>query len=202
MKEPLRQRKKNQTRAAIIERAARIFRRKGFEATTLEEIAEAVDVHKQTVLRYFSSKEEIAFAHRIALFETFSEQLGAREGSVLAHWRRYIEQTSVGAGQSGSKVDELKAWFQFLDSDLRLFAYQLRLNERYQATLADALSREAGVDPSTDVFAQSLAALLVSGNANVARMIVRNGDVESLQARLLEVVDLAARLKRDNPQPA
>ena len=41
MKEPLRQRKKTRTRHAILENAARIFAEKGFEATTLGEIAEA-----------------------------------------------------------------------------------------------------------------------------------------------------------------
>jgi AcrR family transcriptional regulator len=193
MKEPLRQRKKTRTRRAIVDTAARLFKKKGFDSTTLEEIAEAADIHKQTVLRYFNSKEEIAFARRIKLFENFEEALATREGTVLAYWRRYITDTSAAAMKSG----ELTEWFEFIDSDTRLFAFQLRLNERYQEALAAAISAEDGVDPQTDVFARSVAALLVSGNTNVARMTIRNGDSEHLSANTLRVIDFAEELERD-----
>lgn len=198
MKEPLRQRKKTRTRRAIVEASTALFQRKGFDSTTLEEIADAADVHKQTVLRYFKSKEEIAFALRDHIFENFAENLPARTGSVISYWRAYIEQTSTATARSG----ELKAWFEFIDSDTRLFAYQLRLNERYQAVLAEAFSEEAGVDPQTDIFARCLAALLVSGNSNVARMTVRDGDMNKLQRNLLAVVDLGAQLKREDAPKA
>lgn len=202
MKEPLRQRKKNQTRAAIIDKATRIFRRKGFEASTLDEIAEAANVHKQTVLRYFTSKEEIAFARRIATFQQFEAELDAHEGPVLAYWRDYISRATDATSEVGAqKSDELRVWYDFIDSDHRLFAYQLRLNERYQTVLARALSREAGVEPDNDTFAVSVAALLVCGNYNAARMGVRNGDA-ALKARLLDVVDLASQLRRDTPAAA
>lgn len=194
MKEPLRQRKKTRTRRAIVEASTALFQRKGFEATTLEEIADAADVHKQTVLRYFKSKEEIAFALRDHIFENFAQNMPSRTGSVISYWRAYIEQTSTATARTG----ELKAWFDFIDSDTRLFAYQLRLNERYQAVLAEAFSEEAGVDSQTDIFSRCLAALLVSGNSNVARMTVRDGDMANLKRNLLAVVDLAARLKRED----
>ena len=193
MKPPLRQRKKDQTRAAIVENATRIFRQKGFEATTLDEIAEAADIHKQTVLRYFSTKEEIAFARRIAIFKQFEEELAAHAGSAISFWRNYITNTASvpGVGQT------LKHWYDFIDTDHRLLGYQLRLNERFQSAMAQAISREAGLDPEHDVFAVALAALLVSGNVNVARMVVRNGDIAHLKAELLKVVDLAEQLTRD-----
>jgi AcrR family transcriptional regulator len=86
-----------------------LFDRKGFDATTLDEIAEAADIHKQTVLRYFPAKEDIAFAGRVRLFESFEETLARREGSVLAFWRGYIAQTSEGPG----KAAELARWYDF-----------------------------------------------------------------------------------------
>ena len=198
MKESLRQRKKTRTRRAIFEEASRIFREKGFEATTLEEIAEAADIHKQTVLRYYRSKEEIAFGLRIRIFERFVERLGEREGSVLDYWRAYITETSSATAQS----NELAEWYAFLDSDVRLFAFQLRLNEKYQEVLSEAFSHEAGLDPDHDWFARSLAALLVAGNANVARITIRNGESGDLTKNLLAVVDLASRLERPHRTPA
>jgi AcrR family transcriptional regulator len=198
MRPPLRQRKKDQTRAAIVANAARIFRKKGFEATTLLEIAEATNIHKQTVLRYFGSKEEIAFARRIAIFEQFEADLATYEGSALSFWRAYVEETASAPDVGRT----LKHWYDFIDTDDRLLAFQLRLDERFRTAMMRAISREAGLDPDQDVFAAALAALLVSGNVNVARMVVRNGDLEDLKPQLLQVVDIAAQLQRPDAPAA
>ena len=52
----LRERKKLKTRAAIQREAMRLFTQKGFQATTIEEIAEAVEISPSTFFNYFPSK--------------------------------------------------------------------------------------------------------------------------------------------------
>ncbi|UNO43864.1 TetR/AcrR family transcriptional regulator [Streptomyces sp. MST-110588] len=55
----LRERKKIQTRKAIRRAAYRLFKEQGYEATPVDQIAEAADVSPSTVFRYFPTKEDI-----------------------------------------------------------------------------------------------------------------------------------------------
>ena len=57
----LRERKKLKTKAAIQREAMRLFLERGFEATTVEDIAEAVEISPSTFFNYFPSKEEVVF---------------------------------------------------------------------------------------------------------------------------------------------
>ncbi|WP_344356743.1 TetR/AcrR family transcriptional regulator [Streptomyces gobitricini] len=55
----LRERKKLKTRIAIRRATHRLIAEQGYEATTVERIAEAAEVSPSTVFRYFPSKEDI-----------------------------------------------------------------------------------------------------------------------------------------------
>ncbi|MFI9628673.1 TetR/AcrR family transcriptional regulator [Streptomyces sp. NPDC052042] len=55
----LRERKKLRTRMAIRRAAHRLIAEQGYEATTIEQIAEAAEVSPSTVCRYFGTKEDI-----------------------------------------------------------------------------------------------------------------------------------------------
>ena len=52
----LRERKKSRTRTAIQSHAFRLFRERGYDATTMDQIAEAAEVSASTLFRYFPTK--------------------------------------------------------------------------------------------------------------------------------------------------
>ena len=57
----LRERRRYRTRRAIQAQALRLFAAKGFQATTIEEIAAAAEMAPRTFFRYFPTKEEVVF---------------------------------------------------------------------------------------------------------------------------------------------
>jgi len=72
----LRERKKPMTRAEIQRQALRLFRERGYEATTVAQIAEAPEVSESTFFRYFPTKEDVVLWDELdpPIFEAFSTQ--------------------------------------------------------------------------------------------------------------------------------
>src|SRR5215470_17725372 len=94
----LRERKKLRTKSALIDSAFALFQRKGFDATTIDEIADAVDISPRTFFRYFTSKEEIALS-------LLTEQLAA----LVEHFERRPPQESVLEALRNAGVEVLRA---------------------------------------------------------------------------------------------
>lgn len=86
----LRERKKDQTREALAQAAFALFQDKGYEATTVAEIARAANVSRRTFFRYYSTKDALLFVEDSENLEHFRVLLGARENGDddLAHIRR------------------------------------------------------------------------------------------------------------------
>lgn len=76
----LRERKRQRTRERIQDEAFRLVRRDGFDATTIEAIAEAADVSPSTVYRYFGTKEGVLLWDELELpsWHVLDEELQQR----------------------------------------------------------------------------------------------------------------------------
>lgn len=58
----LRERKKEQTRQALITASLKLFRKNGFTTTSVDDIVAACDVSPRTFYRYFPTKEDVLYA--------------------------------------------------------------------------------------------------------------------------------------------
>lgn len=61
----LRERKKARTRQAIQAHALQLFRKQGYEATTVEQIIEAAEVSETTFYRYFPNKRDLVLSDEL-----------------------------------------------------------------------------------------------------------------------------------------
>ncbi|WP_375480477.1 TetR family transcriptional regulator [uncultured Jatrophihabitans sp.] len=75
MVQSMRERKKAQTRDALIAAGIQLFAEHGFAAVTVADIAAAVDVSPRTFHRYFPDKVELLFAHDDEVLEIVRDAL-------------------------------------------------------------------------------------------------------------------------------
>ncbi len=66
------------TRSRLIEVSLDLYERNGFDATTIDQIAEAAEIHRSTFFRYFEGKEAVLFAPMRASSAWFLQQLADR----------------------------------------------------------------------------------------------------------------------------
>ena len=131
----LRERKKAKTRAAIQRHALRLFQEQGYEATTVEQIAEAVEISPSTFVRYFPTKEDVVFYDNFdpLLFAAFEAQ--PAELSPIQAMRRALRQVFVS-------VPEAEAEQQWERGRLILAVPELRMRMLDQLAEAVQLSAE------------------------------------------------------------
>jgi AcrR family transcriptional regulator len=144
----LRERKKQQTRAAIREAAMRLFLERGFDQVSVAEVARAADVSEQTVFNYFPTKEDLVYER----MDTFEDELltAVRERPVgvspLRAFARFIldRSESAASGEGRRRVAELT---RLVSASPSLMARERQIVARYTDALAAVLTEETGASP-------------------------------------------------------
>jgi len=81
----LRERKKQRTRATLVDVAARLCAEQGYERTTVDQIAAGADVSPRTFSRYFPNKEAVIAALMEEISELVSEALTRQAHDITEH---------------------------------------------------------------------------------------------------------------------
>ena len=147
----LRELKKQRTRATLVDVAARLCARQGYERTTVDQIAAAADVSPRTFSRYFPNKEAVIGA----LMEETSEYVAAalirqphditeHEALVRAHTEVF---RAAQRGEAGAmSFDRISGFLSIVNSTptLGLAAFTFRSDGSTHAVVA-AIARRMQV---------------------------------------------------------
>jgi AcrR family transcriptional regulator len=156
----LRSRARESIRVQIGEVAWNLFAKRGFDAVTANEVAEAAGISRATFFRYFSTKEDAVFAAQEALGAEIAAALAARQDGEDA-WTalRHAFDTAIGA--YADNPEEALARFRLTRDTPALRAHQLERQARWQQMIGAALGARLGADPR-DLGVQALVGAALS----------------------------------------
>lgn len=155
----LRERKKEQTRDAIEQAAFRLFAERGFQATTVADIAEAAEVAPRTFFAYFPSKEDVLFAGFGEAFDALAERLRGRpQGESTFDALRDWIATEV----SDVQADENELLRHRLSCEHEsIAAHERHLMSRFEALIAESVAADLG-DAPTDMRPRMIGAAAIA----------------------------------------
>ncbi|MBV7699962.1 TetR/AcrR family transcriptional regulator [Streptomyces sp. TRM70350] len=183
----LRERKKTKTRAAIRTAAYALIEEQGYDATTIEQIADRAEVSPSTVFRYFPAKEDIVLTDEHD--PLLSEELRARPAD--EPWlrsMRHVMRKAIGVGEA-PEVTRLRCRLL-----AEVPAVRSRMMESMSQTgnsLAEAIGERTGRDPQ-GLEVRVLTMSLIGGLMEVSQYWARTGfreDLTDLVDRALTVYE-------------
>jgi len=138
----LRERKKQQTRDTIARVALELFAERGYEHTTLAEIAEAADVSARTIFAYFQSKEDILFCDEPALLEHLKQTLEQRSSGVttIDALREFVVSTAA-------PDDNARLRKKIVASDEELRRGERARFARVEQLIAESIAKDLEAEP-------------------------------------------------------
>lgn len=193
-----RERKKRQTRDALVEAALALFIAKGYEQTTVREITDAVDVSERTFFRYFANKEDLALSFAKDHTDALMRELAARplaEPPLVA--LRNALHAAIGAlnGKPGALAGDsvYLSIMKLIEGTPSLLAAHLRYMHDQDGEVARVLAEREGVDPATDLRPRCAAAVFNALFINANReWQLAGGTVEGMLATFDGCVDRVA----------
>lgn len=102
-----RMRRKGEVRQKLYDAAIALFRRQGYESTTIQDICDMADTAKQTFFNYFPSKEHVLAEHHSELVRNIFQQISQVSSS--SHTEAVISAMRIFAGGAEKSVSLSRA---------------------------------------------------------------------------------------------
>ncbi len=156
------QRNLERNRAAVAEAALTLFAERGFDAVTVDEIAEAAGISRRTFFRYFASKEDALLPDETDRLEELREALASRPAGepVLATIRRVT--LAAAEGPTAMDRSDTLARLRVIDASPSVNARRLELQRRWEDAITELVAEHLGDDPATSVTARVVAGASVA----------------------------------------
>lgn len=191
MREGLRERKKRETRERIEIAALEMFERDGFGATTIDDIAAAVDIAPRTFFHYFATKEDVVLSDYADRLSRIRTTLATRPKDE-APWTALREAFLVVAGDYETARPELIRRFQIMAATPSVFARSLQLQAGWETAVADAMTVRLSTGPDDDITPLLLAAAALAAMRASLRHWLANGATTSLPALVTDCFEQLA----------
>ena len=156
----LRERKKAESKAAVLDIAHRLFRSSSFDSTTLETICSQANISKRTFFRYFRDKEALIFPHREDRLEAFVKFLEANE-QIEQPFEALRGATRVFGAQYHQNRAHLMTQQAIIRSSQALLAREREIDLDWERAIARAFSARAGNTPEHDLWSRVLAGAII-----------------------------------------
>jgi AcrR family transcriptional regulator len=188
----LRERKKLKTRDALREAAIDLFRTRGYDATTVDDIAASIDVSKRTFFRYFEGKEDVLLSVLRAVADQILIEVARRPADepplqVLREAGRLALLDAADTLPSHQGTSVYVTVLQLIESTPALFAAHLRVLLDQMDTAAQILADREGVDVAQDPRPRLLVALHSSALTTAGRAWQEQGSKDV--PTLLRIID-------------
>ena len=154
----LRERKRQQTRERLTRAAMALFLERGFEATTLDDIAAAADISRRSFFHYFASKEDVVFAWHE---ETTAALIAAVEARPANESMLTAAENAISAMARQLEPGEAIAMARLKRDNPALQARDQVKYEKLERALAAALEKRAG--HKTEKLGARLVAMIATG---------------------------------------
>lgn len=178
----LRERKKHETRQGMIEAAVSLFETHGFDAVTVDQIADAVGVSSRTFFRYFASKEAVLFADQDEMLAVLETSIAEQPAGVPAF--DVLEEAVIALARYDVEHLELRLRrARLAETGAAIAAYQGSvLRPLWEDVIARALARHLGVTGDEDLRPHMLAGVGIAVMGTVGHRWTSSGggDVEGL----------------------
>ena len=185
----LRERHRRRTAAQLEEVALRLFGERGFDATTVDDIAAAAEVSRRTFFRYYASKEDVLLSDHPRQLAQLRAALSARPTSepILTALREALMSMS---GTYEENRDRLLLRARVMRGTPSLQARSLVLQREWEQAVADMVADRLGVDAKGDLRPAVVAATTLGALRAAFGMWLEGGGKAHLPSLVSEALDL------------